>query len=128
MSLTPPQGEHRETHMSQLILMIAKIDELDNPETLTELWRQSMPMVRLSDMTQAHYLNELESQVSETGWEAMRQLLVEEFRQEQAGAVVGDGYDPLKVASRMGVVQLPRQVCYLPGNERHTLPGNAGLP
>ncbi|OIN88291.1 MAG: hypothetical protein AUJ21_11040 [Anaerolineae bacterium CG1_02_58_13] len=125
--------------MSQLILMIAKIDELDNPETLTELWRQSMPKVNLADITQAHYLNELESQVSETGWEAMRHLmveqwrltdglLVEEFRQEQAGAVVGDGYDLLKVASRLGVVQLPRQVCYLLGNERHTLPGNAGLP
>jgi len=125
--------------MSQLILMIAKIDELDNPETLTELWRQSMPMVSLSEITQAHYLNELESHVSETGWEAMRHLMVEQwrltdgllverFRQEQAGAVVGDGYDALKVASRMGVVQLPRQVCYLPGNERHTLPGNVGLP
>ena len=125
--------------MSQLILMIAKIDELDNPETLTELWRQTMPIVNLSDIRPAHYLNELESQVSETGWEAMRHLmveqwrlsdglLVEEFRQEQAGAVVGDGHDLLKVASRMGVVQLPRQVCYLPGSERHTLPGNAGLP
>ena len=125
--------------MSQLIRMIAKIDELDNPETLTELWRQSMPKVNLADITQAHYLHELESQVSETGWEAMRHLmveqwrltdgvLVEEFRQEQAGAVVGDGYDLLKVASRLGVVQLSRQVCYLPGNERHTLPGNAGLP
>ena len=124
--------------MSQLILMIAKIDEVDNPETLTELWRQSMPIVNLSDIRQVHYLNELESQVSETGWEAMRQLmveqwrltdglLVEEFRQEQAGGVVGDGHDLLKVVSRMGVVHLPRQVCYLPGSERHTLPGNAGL-
>ncbi|MFZ5912385.1 MAG: hypothetical protein ACOYYU_20460, partial [Chloroflexota bacterium] len=72
-----------------------------------------------------------ESQVSEIGWEALRHLmveqwrlsdglLVEEFRREQAGAVVGDGYGLLKVASRMGVVQMPRQVCYLPGN--------AGLP
>jgi len=125
--------------MNQLILMIAKIDELDNPENLTELWRGSMPMVKQADITQAHYLDELESQVTELGWEAMRQLmveqwqltdglLVEKFRREQAGAVVGDGYDLLKVASRMGVLQLPRQVCYLPGNERHTLPGNAGLP
>jgi len=125
--------------MSQLILMIAKIDELDNAETLTEVWRQSMPIARLSGITQAHYLNELESQVSEIGWEAMRQLMVEQwrltdgllverFRQEQAGGVVGDGYDLLKVASRLGIVQLPRQVCYLPGSERHTLPGNAGLP
>ena len=125
--------------MSQLILMIAKIDDLDNPEILTEVWRGAMPEVELNAMTPEYYLNELESQVSETGWEAMRHLMVEQwkltdgllverFRQEQAGAVVGDGYDRLKVVSRMGVVQLPRQVCYLPGSERHTLPGNAALP
>ena len=53
---------------------------------------------------------------------------MERFRQEQADAVVGDGCDTLKVASRLGVVQLPRQVCYVPGNVRHTLPGNVGLP
>jgi hypothetical protein len=114
------------------------MEELDNPEKLTELWRQALPAPKLSDITPVHYLNELERQVSETGWEAMRHLLVEqwrltdgllveEFRQEQVGAVVGDGYDLLKVASRLGVVQLPRQVCYLPGNEQHTLPGNAAV-
>jgi hypothetical protein len=32
----PPRGDHRETHMSQLILMIAKIDELDNAEVLRD--------------------------------------------------------------------------------------------
>ena len=39
---TPPQGDHRETHMSQLVLMIAKIDQIDNPEKMTELRRQVM--------------------------------------------------------------------------------------
>ncbi|MFZ5911732.1 MAG: hypothetical protein ACOYYU_17115 [Chloroflexota bacterium] len=103
--------------------MIAKIDELDNPESLTELWRGAMPMISLSDITQAHYLNELESQVSEIGWEALRHLmveqwrlsdglLVEEFRREQAGAVAGDGYSLLKVASR----GLQEWVCLLPGD------------
>lgn len=125
--------------MSQLIVMIAKIDELDKPETLTEVWRRAMPEIELSRVKPEHYVNELESMVTEIGWEAMRHmmeeqwrladsLLVEQFRQEQAGATLGDGYDLLKVASRLGVVQLPRQVCYLPGAERHTLPGNAGLP
>lgn len=98
-----------------------------------------MPTVNLSGIMQAHYLNELVSLVSEIGWEAMRQLMVEQwrltdkflverFRQEQAGAVTGGEYDLLKVASRLSVMQLPRQVCSLPGSERHTLPGNAGLP
>jgi hypothetical protein len=43
--------------------------------------------------------------------------------------VTGDGHDPLKVVSRLGVVHLPRQVCYTQGETaQHTLPGNAALP
>jgi len=125
--------------MSQLILRIAKIDDLDNAEVLTEVWRRAMPVVNLHDITPEHYLDGLESTVTEVGWEAMRHLMAEQwrltdgllvkcFRQEQAGATLGDGYDSLKVASRLGVVYLPRQVCYLPGVNQHTLPGNAGLP
>ena len=37
--------------MSQLILMIARIDDLDNPETLTEVWRRAMPVVDLNGVT-----------------------------------------------------------------------------
>jgi hypothetical protein len=136
---TPLTGEHRETSMSQLILMIARVDDLDHPEALTEVWRRAMPVAELSRMLPEHYLNGLESEVMEVGWEAMRTLLVEQwqltdellvrrFRQEHAGATVGDGYDRLKVASRLGVVHLPRQVCYLPGVDRHHLPGKAGWP
>ncbi|MGB9880493.1 MAG: hypothetical protein ACPLRM_07005 [Anaerolineae bacterium] len=125
--------------MSQLILMIARIDDLDNPDVLTEVWRRSMPVVDLNHVTPEHYLDGLENEVIEVGWEAMRNLMVEQwrltdqslvarFRREHAGATSGDGYDPLKVASRLGVVYLPRQVCYLPEEDRHLLPGNQGLP
>lgn len=125
--------------MSQLVMMIARIEDLDNPGQLTEIWRQVMPIVELRGLEPERYLNGLEETVLEVGWQAMRQLLVEQwrltdqqwvarFRQEQAGGTSGDGYDPLKVASRLGVVHLPRQVCYLPGEKSHVLPGNAGLP
>jgi hypothetical protein len=125
--------------MSKLVLMIARIDDLDSPDMLTEVWRQTMPVIEPTSITPEHYLDGLENTVTEIGWEAMRalmveqwcltdQLLVSRFRQEQAGATTGDGYDPLKVVSRLGVVHLPRQVCYLPGEDHHTLPGNAGLP
>ena len=133
-----PKGEPGGP-MSQLIVMIAKIDDLDNRESLVEIWRRDMPEVDLSSVMPGHYLDELEQTVTQVGWETMRHLmeeqwrltdslLVERFRQEQAGTTLGDGYDLLKVVSRVGVVHLPRQVCYLPGTERHTLPGNAGLP
>ena len=125
--------------MSQLIMMIARIDDLDNPERLTELWRRAMPEVNLAGLMPEQYLNQVEETVMTVGWEAMRSLLVEQwrltdqllvarFRQEQVGATSGDGYDSLKVASRLGVVSLPRQVCYLSGEARHILPGNQGLP
>ena len=125
--------------MSQLIMMIARIDDLDNPEQLTEIWRRAMPTVELAGLAPEEYLNGVEERVMTLGWEAMRNLLVEQwrltdqllvsrFRQEQVGATSGDGYDPLKVASRLGVVYLPRQVCYLSGEARHHLPGNQGLP
>ena len=98
-----------------------------------------MPVVDPNDVTPEHYLYGLESEVIEVGWESMRNLMVEQwrltdqllvarFRREQMGATSGDGHDLLKVASRLGVVYLPRQVCYLPGEDHHLLPGNQGLP
>ena len=125
--------------MSQLVMMIARIEDFDNPGELTEIWRGAMPTIELSGLEPEQYLDGVEEKVMEVGWAAMRQLLVEQwrltdqqlvarFRQEQTGTTSGDGYDPLKVVSRLGVVQLPRQVCYLPGTKCHVLPGNAGLP
>ncbi|MEW6296083.1 MAG: hypothetical protein AB1467_07415 [Candidatus Diapherotrites archaeon] len=125
--------------MSQLVMMIARIDDIDNPEEMTELWRSNMPIVSLADVTPQGYLDGMESTVMKIGWETMRQmmieqwrltdrLLVERFRQEHPGSVTGDGYDTLKVASRLGVLRLPRQVCYQSGEKQHTLPGNVGLP
>ena len=39
-----------------------------------------------------------------------------------------DGKDYLKVACRLGIIFLPRQVCYNKEEETHTMPGNAVLP
>jgi hypothetical protein len=61
--------------MSQVIPMIGRIDDLDNPEALTEVWRRAMPVMGLSCMRPEHYLNELENDVMEVGWEAMRTLM-----------------------------------------------------
>lgn len=125
--------------MNQLILMIARIDDLDNPAMLTEVWRGSLPLIDLTTLQPEQYVNELEQTVTTVGWDAMRSLLVEQwrltdhqlvarFRAAHPHATQADGADPLKVASRLGVVYLPRQVCYLPDADQHTLPGNAGLP
>jgi hypothetical protein len=44
------------------------------------------------------------------------------------GAIQRDGCRSLKVATRLGVLQLPRQVCFLRGEGRHVMPGNRLLP
>ncbi len=126
--------------MSQLVLMIARIDDSDNPDTLTEVWRSNLPNITPDTVEPQAYLDGLETTVMDIGWQAMRTLMIEpwrltdqqwvaHFRQQQApDVVVGDGYDPLKVVSRLGVLHLPRRVCYVPSTDQHVLPGNAGLP
>jgi hypothetical protein len=42
--------------------------------------------------------------------------------------VTCDGCDPLKVATRIGILHLPRQVCYNRVQKLHTLPANTLLP
>ncbi|MBN1312875.1 MAG: hypothetical protein JXB30_15785 [Anaerolineae bacterium] len=84
--------------MSQLVLMIAEIDELDNPEKMRVVWQRDMPEVESSNILQEEYLNELEGVASEVGWEVMRRLMVEQwrladkvlverYREEQAGDI-----------------------------------------
>jgi hypothetical protein len=127
--------------MSQLIAMIARVENPDKLDTLTEVWCRPMPAISLDGLEAVSYLDGLEGGVMEVGWEMMRTLLVEQWRlMDQAlverhqsqpvegEVVVGDGHDPLKVVSRLGVVYLPRQVCYRKDNEQHFMPGNAGLP
>jgi len=126
--------------MSQLVVIVARVDDSDNPETLTELWRSNLANVTPDAVEQQRYLDGLESTVMDIGWQTMRRLMIElwqltdqmlvaRFCQEQApDVVVGDGYDPLKVVSRLGVLHLPRRVCYMPSTGQHVLPGNAGLP
>ncbi len=66
--------------MSQLIAMIVRIDDVNKPEELNEVWRQPLPQVTLEGLEAAHYLDGLEEQVREVGWALMRQLIVEQWR------------------------------------------------
>jgi hypothetical protein len=77
---TPPQGDHWEIHMSQLVLMIAKIDQIDNPEKMSALWRQAIPAPNGSEVKLESYSNEMEAQVEEIGMSFMLRLLVEQWK------------------------------------------------
>jgi hypothetical protein len=126
--------------MSQLIVMIVCHDAVNKSEELSEVWRQPLPRVTLERFEAARYLDGLEEQVTAVGWALMCQLMVEQWRftdqallaayheQHRDTPVSADGYEDLKVVSRFGVVQLPRQVCYEVGEGYPVVPGNAGLP
>lgn len=127
--------------MSQLIVTVATADNPDNPDELTEIWRRPMPSVNLDGIEAEHHLDCMEKNVEDMGWDLMKTLLVEQWRftdqelvaqyrnvHEIPEGVTADGYDALKVVSRFGVIQLPRQVCFSPKDGRHVLPGNAALP
>ena len=58
--------------MSQLVMMIVRIDDLDNPGQLSEIWRQALPVVELRGLEPEQYLNGVEETVMEVGWTAMR--------------------------------------------------------
>jgi len=106
--------------MSQLIAMIVRIDDVNKPEELNEVWSQPLPQVSLEGLEAAHYLDGLEEQVTEVGWALMRQLIVEQWRltdqalvrayqeQHRGTWVTADGYDELQVVGLFGVIQLPR--------------------
>jgi hypothetical protein len=47
--------------------MIVRIDYMNKPEELSEVWHQSLPRVSLEGLEVAHYLDGLEEQVTEVG-------------------------------------------------------------
>jgi hypothetical protein len=120
--------------------MIVRIDDVNKPEELSEVWHQRLPRVSREGLEAVHYLDGWEEQVREVGWALMRPLIVEQGRltdralvtayQERHGeaAVREEGYDKLQVVSRFGVIQLPRPVCYNAEADCHVLPGNTALP
>ena len=75
--------------MSQLIAMIVRIDDVNKPEELNEVWSQPLPQVSLEGLEAVHYLDGLEERVTEVGWALMRQLIVEQWRLTEQAWVEG---------------------------------------
>lgn len=53
--------------MSQLVGMIVRIEDVNKPEELSELWRQLLPRVSLEGVEATRYLDGLEEQVRAVG-------------------------------------------------------------
>ena len=62
-------------------------------------------------------------------WEIADQQQVESYRAQVGPETVKlDGYDQQRVASRLGILELRRQVCFNKSTRVHTMPGNKLLP
>lgn len=56
-SLGRQQAALKEAPMSQLIAMIARVEDPDKVDTLTEVWSRSMPVVTLDGLEAVSYLD-----------------------------------------------------------------------
>jgi hypothetical protein len=123
--------------VSHIRVLICRVDE---PEQMTELAVFDLggaDSIRLEaaptldDLeTQTHPIgNRILCQVLQAQWDLIDAQLTEHYLPQMAPAKVQrDGQEPLKVASRFGLVHLSRQVCSQPDTAGHTMPSNAVLP
>lgn len=126
--------------MSHLRVLICRVDDEANPDKTTELHSVDLPGVDPGQMQPETALDELEAGVLAVGQDVMRHLMKSQWeevdllpveayqRRFPSEAITRDGHETLRMACRLGVVYLPRQVCYNEELETHEMPGNAVLP
>jgi hypothetical protein len=123
--------------MQRMEVIIRYID--DGDQVLSES-NMSFQMLDVDSIPREERLDQLESDTLDKGHEIMRlmflsqcqlvdQQLAEKRKHSNPDCIVQlDGNDPLKIASRLGILQLPRQVCYCETCNQHFIPMNDWLP
>jgi hypothetical protein len=123
--------------MQRMEVMIRYTD--DEGQVLFES-DMSFGMLDVNSIPKRERLDQLESDTLDKGHEIMRHMFLSqcqlvdqqlaEKRQHSDGDchVQLDGDDPLKIASRLGILHLPRQVCYCETCNQHFIPMNDWLP
>ncbi len=123
--------------MQHMEVMIRYTD--DEGQALFES-NMSFGILNVASIPRSERLDQLESDTLDKGHEIMRhmflsqcqlvdQQLAEKRQHSDADCHVQlDGADPLKIASRFGILHLPRQVCYCETCNQHFMPLNDWLP
>jgi hypothetical protein len=127
--------------MGHLCISIAWVEDDADKSGGKELSRLEVPVLELpKDSPSSEMLAALEQQTLSMGQELMRQLFrlhwdvldqqqVERYcAQLEAGEIDKDGYASQKVACRLGILHLERQVCFNRRSGKHVMPGNELLP
>jgi hypothetical protein len=123
--------------MQRMEVIIRYVDDED--QVLSES-NMSFQMLDVDSIPREERLDQLESDTLDKGHEIMRlmflsqcqladQQLAEKRQHSDADCHVQlDGDAPLKIASRLGILHLPRQVCYCETCNQHFIPLNDWLP
>jgi hypothetical protein len=125
--------------MSRIRILVCRIDER-NPDHLTEIAAVDLPRGEPTALTPESALDTLEATTVHVGhavlraafqaqWEEIDARLVHAYCQRfPPGQVQRDGHKAITVASRLGTVELPRQVLTHRESGAHIMPGDAALP
>ena len=123
--------------MQRVEVIIRYIDDEDQVLSESNLGFQ---MLDVNSVPRNERLDQLESDILDKGHEIMRcmflsqcelvdQQLTDKRKHSDADCNVEfDGSDSLKIASRLGILHLPRQVCYCGTCQQHFMPLNGWLP
>ena len=123
--------------MSHIRVLICQVDD---EEAMTEVAAHDLPAPACEGGEAGSTLDELERTTQRTGnailremmqaqWALLDQQLTDQYMaQAEPGRVQRDGLEPIRVASRLGRIQLSRQVCSQVDGQGHVMPGNAVLP
>ena len=126
--------------MGHLCLTISWVEDETPESPLSELSRIPIPALELNEESLSETLGALEQQTITLGQEVMRNLLclhwdileqqlVDEYcNQFEPDVIERDGYASQKIACRLGILHLQRQVCFNSQSGKHLMPGNALLP
>jgi hypothetical protein len=125
--------------MSRIRVLVCRIDD-QNPDRLTEIAAVDLPAGEPSALTAETALDALEAATIQAGqrvlraarqaqWAEIAARLVDAYcRRLPPAQVRRDGHKAITVASRLGILQLPRPVLPHAEGGVHVMPGAAALP
>jgi hypothetical protein len=125
--------------MSRIRILVCRIDDR-NQDHLTEIAAVDLPQAEPAAATAETALDRLEATTIQVGYTVLRAALQAQWEETDAqlvdaycrrfpsGQVWRDGHKAITVASRLGTLQLPRQVLTHRGDGTHVMPGDAALP
>ncbi len=125
--------------MHRLQVLICRVDD-QHPDEKTQIAAFDLPTLDVTTLQPETFLDELEASTQVIGHDILRRTLQARWEMVDATLAVqyaaghaleevqADGYAPVTVASRFGVVSLCRQVLVHSATNTHVVPGNAVLP